>query len=202
MEIAAIKKAGRCLREARTHLGELRSLQTSPLAEQFEREWRRFLNAIQSVAESLTTGARTNPRSRQWMGAKNKLIRRDPLLSYLLHSRSVGFHGTQRLTLQHISPGTYIEADFDPHALLDEAEDGTWDVPPEVTSVRLWYDLLPVVNEKYRVTSMRPMEHLGTPLSDISAAGLAERAIEFYQGLLSEAATRPWSTSAGSAEHA
>ncbi len=193
MNPGAITKAAKRLRQARAHLLQIQQFQVSPLAEVFEQEWYRFLVTIQSVPEALITGAKHNPRSRQWMGSKLKVIHEDPLLQYIFQSRAADYHGDNCLSVLRMSHGHYAEAIVDPIVETDEIARGVFNVPADVTRLSLWYEMRPAVDQKHGNVFPPPSEHLGESLIDRTAAGLAEKAIAFYTELLKEASQRPWS---------
>lgn len=189
MRPSAVKKATRRLRQAKDAVPSLSQLQKGVQTDDFERDWFSFLGTLNSIPEILKTGTRDDPTSRQWWAAKDRLVRKDPLLRYLFHARAVDFHGDDRLLKLRTTAGDPEEVHY---ALADPVplKAGlNLFIPADVQSITIWHEPQPVKDLNGNVFHP-PSSHLGADLHDVSPAGLAKTSIAFYEALILEAEAR------------
>lgn len=104
MKPIAITKAKIRLLAARAALARMPGANN---ANQFAAEWYSFITSAKNVYTVLETGAKSNPRSRQWVGGKHAFRRKDPLLQYLYQARDDDEHGldiplTKTVAVSHL----------------------------------------------------------------------------------------------------
>lgn len=76
----------------------------------FRDHWFVFLTAFKSVYTALQEGAKGQPKSLQWMGARNRERRNNPLLQYLYIARNDEEHGLNLSVMDGIG-GISVDTD-------------------------------------------------------------------------------------------
>ncbi len=186
MKPSAFKKSLRLLAQAKDSLPNLAKLQNELIPENYERAWYEFLCIINSIPETLKTGSREEPKSRQWYASKEQIILKDPMLKYLRHARAVGYHSDIQL-LRIMTPfGPGKESVYDINGMASSGILNDITVPKHINQFRVWYEALPVTTLEKDVIKP-PTTHLGFQLFDKSPLGLAQRSIAFYRTMVAEA---------------
>lgn len=167
---------------------ELVDLQFSPLPADVQKEWFAFASNIISVSEIIKTHVKDDPRARQWFAVKEREIRKDPLLSYVLHSRASYFHGGDSVLEIRLSHGTFNakKPSLDDN-VLEQGSFGEIDVPDDVSRLELWYEFQRIEDKKHGNVFDPPTHHLGTSLPHTIPSGLAFQVVFYHERLLKEA---------------
>jgi hypothetical protein len=163
--------------------------------EEFEAEWRDFLNCIEKVW--VKTERACQPFRQQfepWQGQYTRLRRKDMLLRYLKQARDADNHSIQ--DVMEITPGgiglragasgsVYIRElsiDAKGQIKIDASDDVIVEIiNPKVVAVKVlnngeWYN--------------PPSTHLDNPVSDHHPVTLAELGLKFYEKFIAEAEQR------------
>lgn len=200
MKAVGVEKAARRLREAAAHARRLSELEGGLDVAAFEREWFHFLTAINSVHEILKTSARSNATSSQWIASIDKnVIRKDPLLKYLLHARGTDYHGLESGAEPDVQGADYLGyVENPPVRFTIRGEDGVErtqgggaiKLAGNPASFSFSYKLVPVTDERHNVSFEPPLSHLGNPLENGKPSTVAKAALGYYSDLLSKATIR------------
>lgn len=191
MREIAVQQAEARLMRAREALTEMeRATRFSDL----DSSWSNFLVASKLAFAKLGAGAKGDDASEGWFWQKLGEQRADPLLSYLFQARNAEEHGLER-SIEHaydirVVEGVSLEVD----ATFESNGDVTFHKthsPDEVVHFALKGTLKPVVDIRSGRTFWPPAEHLGSPLRDTSAFGVADAAMAYLEQLISEAAHLP-----------
>ncbi|MEP7222984.1 MAG: hypothetical protein ABI673_10015 [Novosphingobium sp.] len=183
MNKAAVKKGLRLLAQSQVILDNMRALQTSPLADDFEAAWSNFLATVNSIHETLKTGCNLKTRQ-QFFAPRERVIRTDPLLRYLLHARGVDYHGATCLLRQMTSAGEPSAIEYDLNGRTTPT--GQLGIITNALRIRLWYEMQAVTDLQKNIFNP-PDTHLGFKLFDKSPVGLAEKAVSYYREMLKDA---------------
>ena len=95
MDPKALTKASSRLRVAQKAVADLQDCESY---DAFGDLWYMFLVAAKNVYTVLEQGAKANPQSRQWFGAKNQQRKSDPLLRYVTEARNDDEHGIEPIS--------------------------------------------------------------------------------------------------------
>ena len=193
-----IEKARRRLRDATRHADRLAVLANGIDVPAFEHEWFLAISAINSVHEILRTSAFKSAGSRQWFTSVEKhVIRKDPLLRYILHARGADHHGVTAGTSPDVSGAEYLgySENSGVEIRLTKA-DGTLEVSRpgaiilagECQSFTFRYKLVPVVDDRDQTVYAPPVEHLGRSLFEIDPVSIVRIALAYYDQILDKSA--------------
>lgn len=191
MDKKAVELARRDYDHAVASLADMKVANDFPT---IERHWTAFLVNAGRVFTKLEQGAKTVGKSDAWFGRKKRERRTDPLLCYLWHARNADEHTLQQVT--KLNPGhakvtqvneidsqdeefvaiqRQMDIDGRPYAILGKVE-GVWPHP----------ELLDVVDKGVRFKP--PALHLDQPLINTSPAHIGDLAMEYLDGMLTQAA--------------
>ncbi len=196
MKPEAIAKARSRLRNAKRAIEQIEQCETY---EDFTDHWYTFLTSNKNIYTALNKGAQSFPQSRQWMGAKARERKQDPLLQYLFQARDDDEHGLSEVTKHE--PGSLGIGVNKPgisrhmHIRSLQIQDGkvSADIRPLDGKPAL-IELKPSRPVLVRVHGGRgsvpydpPGEHAGKPLPDQTPLTVATLAIHYMESLIDEA---------------
>ena len=153
----------------------------------FQNAWSDFLSASHRVFAKLEQGAKVSAPSKVWFGKKIHQRRTDPLLSYIHHARNLDEHGLEHSAHAENKlgkPEIVRVADVGPHQSTLRSI-----IMQPVLADTAATKLFPVTDRD--VTYNPPVEHLGKPIADLSAVGIAELAISYLRAMTAEAVQLP-----------
>ena len=196
MKKAAIIKAQRRLDKARK---ALENVAHSTNHDDFESAWTDLLISLNTIMTVLEKGAKDSPQSRQWFGGKKKEVRTDPLLRYLVQARNADEHGLEKVS-EHVPASlsvgrgnrfVHIEyVKFDHLGRMSAKFTALDGRPLDVTHTLPHAALVAVSDDRFGDTFAPPNEHLGQSIDDPSPYWAGEKAVAYYQALITEAAQR------------
>ena len=177
----------------------LEAIRDSEKFSELEFAWTDYLHAHNSIFTILEQGAKNNPQSRQWFGAKKKFRKADSLLNYLHQARNADEHGISSVIERRLSGGiTFGEqpagagrkitkVTFKPaggkEVVLEQDDGGI----SSVTVLRPVFLLLKVRNTRFGGEWEPPSAHLGEPLRSPRPIQVAEIGLQYVANLISEA---------------
>jgi hypothetical protein len=196
MKLEAITKVKMRLQRAATALEAIRNATT---LQELEPVWTDYLSAHNSIFTILEQGAKSEPKSRQWFGAKKQFRKKDPLLNYLHQARNADEHGIPSVIEHRLTGGiTFGEqpaglgnkitsVTFKPvgqkEVVLAHDEAGI----ANMTVLRPVMLLLRVHDDRFKTSFDPPTEHLGKPLNNPRPVGVAEAGLSYAIHLIAEA---------------
>ena len=194
MQVSALHQAQARLTRAKA---ALRQMERAQGFSALDEGWSNFLVASKLVFTKLGAGAKGDPASESWFSRKLGQQKADPLLSYLYQARNAEEHGLNR-SIEHaydirVVDGVVLEVDVAFEANGDVTFRNSHD-PNEVVHFALKGTLKPVTDKRSGRNFAPPVEHLGAPLRDTSAFGIADAMIAYLERLLLEAAQLPQRT--------
>ncbi|WP_193174492.1 hypothetical protein [Oricola nitratireducens] len=212
MNKKALDKAASRLRVAEKALSELT---VTDDFRAFTDNWYVFLTSAKNVYTSLEQGAKSNPKSRQWFGAKKAERKSDALLQYLFQARDDEEHGLETsiayVPERHeigvtkdgysnemnielgpsfniiVKNATKAAATFEGAPPPPGAKVTPLDNKPVLTKRTPSEIALKSVTGRGNITYQPPREHLGKPLSDTSPIAVAKLGLCYLHDLLKEA---------------
>lgn len=209
MKANALDKAMRRYRVARSSFESMRNTESYvELAD----KWYIFLHAAKGIYTTLEQGAKANPQAMQWFGGKNRERRGDPLLRYISEARNDDEHGIEestelvRSSLQlgvarpgssqilrdqfgntfaNVSAAYHIEGGHPRMKNLPvlQALDGK----PVHSIFNPEKVVLKSVRDRSRCEYQPPKFHMGAALKTDGPIEVADLALRYLEGLLSEA---------------
>jgi hypothetical protein len=196
MKRNAIEKARNRLERAREAFGRI---EASRDFQSFEPAWTDFLTATNSIYSILEQSSKGDVRDRQWFGGKKRERREDPLLQYVHQARNADEHGAEPVSAYE--PGGFFIGKRGESVHIKRMVTGPSGVQeislepvdgalPTIGLIVPRVKLVPVRDERYGDTFNPPTEHLGRPLDDTSAKGVAALALRFHEALVDEAESR------------
>jgi hypothetical protein len=197
MENRALKQARQRLTKATSAIEVLDQCQSYA---EFCESWSIFLTNSAGVYNKLVTGARPNAKSRQWLGAKKKHRKTDPLLQYLWQSRNSDEHGLEPVS--SLVPGSLSlgvrpgQGGFHLREMVVKGGQVFINTDnPSAVDLRVRpasAKLIRVYDDRSKQWFKPPTSHLGAPIADESPAGVAALALVYLDLMLTEAESLPW----------
>jgi hypothetical protein len=190
MNKSAVAAASASLDKASASIQVLRSATTFS---EFESAWTDFLLAAGRVFSKLEQGAKHDGNSSAWFGRHRGERRADPLLSYLHHARNADEHGIERIT--ELKPGS-IKFGSTGATHIKKMTISGGRVEAEISGSPLKFAITPSTARLIAVTDRGvvytpPTEHLGKPIQDQSAVGIAELAASYLRAMIESASRLP-----------
>ena len=168
--------------------------------QQFSHAWSAFLTSTNRIYTKLLMGARPNAKSRQWAGNKKQERKNDPLLQYLHQARNSDEHGIAPVA--ELIPGSFGIGTAPGHgAVVIKSivmKNGILTVdahPPEALQLTLTPPqarLARVFDDRNNIWYEPPSQHLGQPVTGTDPVKVAQLALNYFEGLLTEAESLPW----------
>lgn len=168
----------------------LSSMRSAKSMDEFEREWRQYLNAIEKLWQKTERCCQSvRSQFQPWQGTFHRLRKKDMLLRYLKQARDADNHSIQDVTvmeaggtaLRFMNPsGGYIK-----HMVINNGQIVTYEGDPAVIEHHPPRPVaVPVKNngEWYNP----PTSHLDKPVASRHPVHLAELGIDFYSKYLVE----------------
>jgi hypothetical protein len=192
MDPLAVKQAQIRLERAKQALATLETKKVTPA--EIQTAWSNFLLATNSVYSKLREGAKTDGKSKAWFGRVKHIRKTDELLSYIHHARNSEEHD---LAGSLITKGIrFVPADS--RITFTENDDGS---PSNIfipENMKKGEAVGRMMAPEMRLTSVKdgryndvfhpPSSHLGKPLADNSLVTIMRLAMQYLDGLVSEAA--------------
>lgn len=177
------------LREATTHLGNLKVAKT---AEDAEFHLAAFLAAVRTVTFALQKDLKNTSGFKEWYEGKRNEMRNDPLCKFFFDKRNRHLHtGDQLVNAVNIIEKGHDSRDWKgrpPGSALRITSHGTyWVMNPNTADE----ELIPIENIPNRKNPYwfeeTPEEHKGEPIRDKSVYGLCNLYLEYLKAICKEA---------------
>ena len=192
MDPLAVKQAQMRLERAKQALAILETKKVSPA--EIQTAWSNFLLAANNIYSKLEQSAKANGKSKAWFGRVKHIRKTDELLSYIHHARNSEEHD---LAGSLLTKGIgFIPADS--RITFTESDDGSptnifipKNIKPGEAIGRMTAPetrLMPVKDDRDKDVFPLPSSHLGKPLADNSLIAVMRLALQYLDGLVSEAA--------------
>ena len=187
-----------------------RSLETAKDFQAISDQWYVFLHAAKGIYITLQQGAKPEPHSMQWYGARNQERKDDELLRYVSEARNDDEHGIEAIT--RIDPGFAnlgIGMPGTSRRMIDQngnifencgvaiAFDGLPNGPlpklraldgkPVMNAIRKKGVKLKSVQDRSGVQYDPPTQHLGKPIEDATPKEVARLALAYLNKLVADA---------------
>lgn len=177
------------LAQARAAVDAMRS---SKSLDEFEENWKEFLRRLERAWNKACAHFGKSPKWNGWKGKHEALRKSDPLLSYLINARGADEHTVNEI-VERKPGGIGINPAEGNTLYIERMEINRGNISiksPQRLKIEFLPAktlLLPVVNRGR--TYAVPTSHLGKAVDPTNVISVAERGVEFYERLLSEAET-------------
>jgi hypothetical protein len=197
MNPKGITEATSRLERARWALDGVRSAsETYPFNQKaFETAWWAFLLAANGVFDKLGAASTAHPKSKNWMGQKRYLRKKDDLLKYMHQARNADEHGLEPPT-EHgpvdafpLHPDIYVERSPRGEVTNVSVPSG-WPAGKPIVQLQPTMSLKAVTSQ-YGDLFAVPTSHLGQPIIDQRPVPVAQLLLDYLSGLVEEAKTLP-----------